>query len=197
MNGRSRLAALLRGLAVAAVSTGAIVHAAGGEPAASVVPAAIRPPAGASPVARFHATGAQVYACAAAAGRYAWTLKRPDATLVDAAGAPVGTHTAGPTWTMTRDGSSVKAEKLAQADAPVAGAVPWLLLRATSTAGHGSLSQVTYVQRIGTQGGQAPAAGCDAQAAGKETRASYSADYVFYTGGATRPAATAPDRKKP
>ncbi|HXU62591.1 MAG TPA: DUF3455 domain-containing protein [Polyangia bacterium] len=196
MNHPSLLRVLVRGLAVAAVSVaaGAVVHAAGGEP---VVPAAIRAPAGASLVARFHATGAQVYECAAAAGRYAWTLKRPDATLVDGAGAPVGTHTAGPTWTMTKDGSSVKAEKLAQADAPVAGAVPWLLLRATSTAGHGSFSQVTYVQRIGTQGGQAPAAGCDAQAAGKETRASYSADYVFYTGGATKPAASAPDRKKP
>lgn len=201
MNAPSLLRVLLRGLAVAAVSVGAagaVVHAAGGDPAAPVVPAAIRAPAGASLVARFHATGAQVYQCAAAAaGRYAWTLKRPDATLLDAAGAPVGTHTAGPTWTMTKDGSSVKAEKLAQADAPAAGAVPWLLLRATSTSGHGSFSQVTYVQRIGTQGGQAPAAGCDAQAAGKETRASYSAEYVFYTGGATRPAAAAPDRKKP
>src|SRR6185312_7711193 len=106
MNHPSLLRVLVRGLAVAAVSVaaGAVVHAAGGEP---VVPAAIRAPAGASLVARFHATGAQVYECAAAAGRYAWTLKRPDATLVDGAGAPVGTHTAGPTWTMTKDGSSV------------------------------------------------------------------------------------------
>lgn len=163
---------------------GGAVQAAGAEHSPAV-PAALRVPAGARMLARFHATGAQVYVCAAAAGHYAWTLQRPDATLVDAAGAPVGTHTAGPTWTMTKDGSSVKGQKVAQSDAPAAGAVPWLLLRATGTGGHGQLSQVTYIQRLGTQGGQAPAGGCDAKAAGKETRAPYSADYVFYTGGAT------------
>ena len=192
------LRALFGGLALAGASFGpggGAAEARGGEP--PVVPAALRVPAGASLVARFHATGAQVYQCAPRAGHFAWTLKRPDATLVDAAGAPVGTHTGGPTWTLTKDGSSVKAEKVAQADAPAAGAVPWLLLRATSTAGHGLLSPVTYVQRLATQGGQAPASGCDAHAAGKETRAAYSADYVFYAGAAAKPAPATPHTQKP
>jgi hypothetical protein len=146
------------------------------------VPAALRVPAGAKPIARFHATGAQVYKCTVTGGTYAWALERPDATLHDPSGAAVGTHGAGPTWT-SKDGSSVVGAKVEQAAAPVASAVPWLLLRATSTSGAGLFSGVTFVQRIDTQGGTPPGGGCDAAHAGSETRATYSADYYFYTGG--------------
>jgi Protein of unknown function (DUF3455) len=147
------------------------------------LPEVLRVPAGAKPTARFHATGAQVYTCVATDGKYGWVLARPDATLRDASGAVVGTHGAGPTWT-SKDGSSVVGKKLEQAPAPVAGAVPWLLLRATSTSGAGQFGAVSFVQRVDTKGGTAAAAGCDATHAGAETRASYSADYYFYTGGA-------------
>ena len=161
------------------------------------VPAALRVPPGARLVARFHATGAQVYACAAsAAGPFAWTLKRPDATLFDAAGAAAGTHGAGPTWT-AKDGSAVVGEKVAQADAPAATAIPWLLLRAKSTSGKGQFSPVTYVQRIETQGGKPPATGCEAAKVGSESRASYSADYYFFVGGTAPAVPTAPDKPKP
>jgi hypothetical protein len=146
------------------------------------LPAALRVPAGARPIARFHATGAQVYKCTATGGTYAWALERPDATLHDPSGAAVGTHGAGPTWT-SKDGSSVVGAKLEQAAAPVASAVPWLLLRATSTSGAGLFSGVTFVQRIDTKGGTPPGGGCDAAHAGSENRATYSADYYFYTGG--------------
>jgi hypothetical protein len=179
------------GLVVTVVGFGAAAHAAAPE-----LPAPLRVPAGAKLVAQFHATGAQVYGCAASApgapgasGSFAWTLKRPDATLFDAAGAPAGTHTAGPTWT-AKDGSAVVGEKVAQADAPAPDAVPWLLLRAKSSSGSGQLSQVTFIQRVQTKGGKAPAVGCDAGKAGAETRAPYSADYLFYAGGA--PAKTKP-----
>ncbi|HEY4394434.1 MAG TPA: DUF3455 domain-containing protein [Polyangia bacterium] len=155
---------------------------AGPQPPASV-PAALRVPAGARPIAKFHATGAQVYKCAATDGKYGWALARPDATLHDASGAAVGTHTAGPTWT-SKDGSAVVAAKIEQAPAPTPGAVAWLLLRAISTSGSGLFSAVTFVQRIDTQGGTPPATGCDAPHVGTETRASYSADYYFYAGGA-------------
>ena len=147
------------------------------------VPAAIQVPAGAQLARRLHATGAQVYTCAAptpgGAATFAWTLKRPDATLFDAAGAKAGTHGAGPTWTST-DGSAVVGQKVAQADAPSPSAVPWLLLRATSNTGKGVFAAVTYVQRLETKGGKAPATGCDAKAVGTETRVDYSADYFFF-----------------
>jgi hypothetical protein len=172
----------------------ASARAAAGEPSAPPdVPVALRVPAGAHLLTKFHATGAQVYTCAPNAGAFGWTLKQPDATLFDAAGAKAGTHGAGPSWTAT-DGSGVKGQKVAQADAPSPTAVPWLLLRATSTTGHGQLAAVTYVQRLNTQGGKAPAAGCDAGKAGSETRASYSADYYFFTGGVAPPGS---DKPKP
>ena len=160
--------------------------AAGDPPSPPKVPAALAVPAGAKVVARFHATGAQVYACTNAGGQYSWVLARPDATLADASGAVAGSHGAGPSW-KSKDGSSVVGKKLAQAAAPDAGAVPWLLLGATSTSGAGQFAGVTFVQRVATKGGIAPATGCDAAHAAAEVRANYSADYYFYTGGPETP----------
>lgn len=82
--------------------------------------------------------------------------------------------------------------KVEQAPAPAPGAVPWLLLRATSTSGSGLFSAVTFIQRVDTQGGTAPASGCDASHVGAEARASYSADYYFYAGGAATKKAPTP-----
>jgi hypothetical protein len=132
-------------------------------------------------LAHFHAVGAQVYSCAKAAGTtdYAWTLQKPDATLFDQKGEAVGTHGAGPTWTL-KDGSSVVAKKIAQADAPAADAVPWLLLRADKTSDRGLLSKVSYVHRVDTKKGKPPATKCDAGLANKEARSDYSAEYYFY-----------------
>jgi hypothetical protein len=132
-------------------------------------------------LAHFHAVGAQVYSCAnppGAAG-YAWTLQKPDATLFDQKGEAVGTHGAGPSWTL-KDGSSVVAKKIAQADAPAADAVPWLLLRADKTSDRGLLSKVTYVHRVDTKKGKPPATKCDAGLANKEARSDYTAEYYFY-----------------
>ena len=39
---------------------------------------------------------------------------------------------------------------------------------------------MAYVQRVATKAGAAPAAKCDAAAAGAEKRADYSAEYYFY-----------------
>jgi hypothetical protein len=169
---------------VAGVAGGA--PAAGDPPSPPKVPTALAVPAGAKVVARFHATGAQVYACTSAAGLYSWLLARPDATLADASGAVAGSHGAGPSW-KSNDGSSVVGKKLAQAAAPDAGAVPWLLLGATSTTGTGQFTGVTFVQRVATKGGLAPATGCDATHLGTEARANYSADYYFYKGGVEAP----------
>jgi hypothetical protein len=159
---------------------------AAGAPAAPDVPAAIRVPEGAKLVEKLHGTGAQVYGCAATAGKYGWTLKRPDATLTDAKGAEAGKHGAGPSWT-AKDGSAVSGAKVAQADAPTGDAVPWLLLKATATSGKGRFNQVSFIQRLSTKGGKAPATGCDAAHNGAELRVDYSADYYFYTGAAGKP----------
>lgn len=148
-------------------------------PAAIAVPETAKTPA--KVAAHFHATGAQVYACVAGtvAATYAWTLQRPDATLLDQKGAPAGKHGAGPIWT-AKDGSTVTGKKLAQADAPTADAIPWLLLHAEKTSGDGLFSKVTYVQRVATNKGKPPTTKCDATTPKGETRVDYSADYYFY-----------------
>ena len=74
----------------------------------------------------------------------------------------------------------VGAKKQADAPAPRADAIPWLLLAATTHTGQGKFSKVTFVQRVNTTGGKAPATGCDAAAVGKEARAAYTADYIFW-----------------
>jgi hypothetical protein len=148
------------------------------------VPAALAPPTGATLLLRTRATGTQIYTCAmgAMAGVYAWTFKAPDAQLFDEACAAVGTHGMGPFWAWTADGSRVTGAAVASSPAPAAGAIPWLVLRATTSSGSGRLGQVTAIQRVDTAGGVAPATGCDATAAGKEAAVPYTALYYFYTG---------------
>ena len=151
------------------------------------VPLPLRVPAGAKLLTKLHAEGAQVYGCGVTEGKFGWTLKRPDATLIDATGAAAGKHGAGPSWT-AKDGSVVSGAKVAAADAPAADAVPWLLLRATSSSGKGRFTDVSFIQRLATKGGKAPATGCDAAHDGAELRVGYSADYYFFAGGTVAPA---------
>jgi hypothetical protein len=137
-----------------------------------------------SPIAIVHASGFQVYVCSAdAGGKLAWKFKAPDATFENAAGLK-GKHYAGPTWEAD-DGSKVVARKLKEHASPAPDAVPWLLLEATSHAGNGVLSNVTFIQRVHTSGGKAPAVGSAKE--GDTTRAPYKADYVFYGPGASLP----------
>jgi hypothetical protein len=72
----------------------------------------------------------------------------------------------------------------ARADAPQAGAIPWLLLTTTSQGGAGVLAAVTSIQRVQTVGGTAPASGCAAPAdLGKEARVPYTAQYLYFVRG--------------
>jgi hypothetical protein len=142
-------------------------------------PDSIKAPAEEVVILKVHATGSQIYVCQASADqKLSWTLKGPEARLTDAKGKEVGTHYAGPTWKHT-DGSEVVGKVVGRADAPEAGAIPWLLLTATSHNGSGTLSGVTSIQRIHTKGGQPPA-GCDESHRGSEIKVPYSADYYFY-----------------
>jgi TonB family protein len=131
-----------------------------------------------------HAVGAQIYTCVPGAdGKYAWTLKAPQAELRDAQGAEVGRHYAGPTWKY-KDGSEVVGKAAAKVDSPDAGAIPWLLVSVVSHSGEGVLSQVISIQRVHTKGGQPAAAQeCSAARQNAETSSSYEADYYFYAPG--------------
>ena len=129
------------------------------------------------------ASGVQIYHCTAAkddASRFEWTLKAPEATLVDDVGNTVAKHYGGPSWEAI-DGSKVVGTVQARDNGPDASAIPWLLLAAKSTGGSGVLASVQYVQRLYTVAGKAPADGCDAEHAGAELRVPYKAAYYFYS----------------
>ena len=46
--------------------------------------------------------------------------------------------------------------------------------------GAGAMTGVSYIQRLNTKGGVAPAMACDAMGKGKRHVVAYEADYVFY-----------------
>lgn len=152
------------------------------------VPEAIKVHPGEKVLLRARASGVQIYVCGKSAdGKPEWTLKAPEAELLDEQGAVIGHHAAGPSW-QHRDGSAVTGKATAHVDAPDRGSIPWLLVAATSHSGKGVLARVTSVQRINTQGGQPPAASsCSSSGTGrkvKEARVPYRADYYFYVAGA-------------
>jgi hypothetical protein len=151
-------------------------------PAAPPVPGTIAVGEGHKPFLIGHASGVQIYGCQAIPGGYRWALVAPRADLYDDNGKLLATHYGGPTWE-ARDGSTV----VGQRDAFVTvdpTAIDWLRLTAARTAAgpYGDrLVATTYIQRINTTGGLAPAAAdCNADTAGTRAEVPYTADYVFF-----------------
>lgn len=148
----------------------------------AAVPAALQP-AGEQQAMTISARGAQVYECRACkAGCFEWVFVAPDAELLDGSERVIGHHGAGPTW-QSIDGSRIVGAVKARAEAPMAGAVPWLLLTTKSTGSAGAFSGVTSIQRVNTTGGVAPSAPCGAETNGSVLRVPYTADYIFFTAG--------------
>ena len=170
----------LRWASVVLALVGPLVMAQGASAlAAPPVPAAIAVPAGNTPFLSAHAVGLQVYACVDTGSGFAWVLQTPLAALT-VTGRTIIVHYGGPTWRSV-DGSSVVGARVNGVPAPLPNAIPWLLLKATPTgAGPGTLTPTTYIQRINTTGGVAPATGCDAAHAGATTGVPYTADYWFF-----------------
>ena len=147
------------------------------------VPDILKPGANESLAMILPAKGVQIYECRARKdqlGGYEWAFVAPEADLFDARGHKTGRHYAGPHWEAT-DGSKILGTLKERADAPVADAIPWLLLTAKSVGPEGSFSKVTSVQRVNTVGGVAPKAGCSQASAGTPARIIYTADYYFLT----------------
>jgi Protein of unknown function (DUF3455) len=145
-------------------------------------------------------------ATACPASGFAWAFYGPQATLFsvdDGDDRQIMTHflspnpaEAGkprPTWQDSRDTSTVWANNSsppAQSSTDpafvAAGAIPWLLLPMAGTqvgpTSGNRLTKTTFVQRLDTAGGVAPAAATCASAAdaGIKALVPYSADYFFY-----------------
>jgi hypothetical protein len=131
-------------------------------------------PAGSKLVYHVYATGVQIYRW----NGTSWAFVAPEAVLsADARGkSKVGTHYAGPTWESV-SGSKVVGAVSDRCTASAA-AIPWLSLTAVSSSGPGIFQRVTFIQRVNTAGGLAPAT--SGSTTGEEARVPYTAEYYFY-----------------
>jgi hypothetical protein len=126
-----------------------------------------------------HAAGVQIYIATPSTtnpSTFVWTFSAPEAVLFDNDGNAVGLHYAGPTWE-SASGSKVVGARVSGITVDTT-AVPWLLLKATSAEGPGIFARTTYIQRVNTVGGLAPAAA--PTQAGQVARVPYTAEYFFY-----------------
>jgi hypothetical protein len=179
-------AAGIRVIVVGSLFTTTLVYAQKDAPpqeSAPDVPDAIQVPAGEQVLLFTHASGSQVYTCQAGAdGKFAWTLKGPEAELKDRKDKVIGQHSAGPTWTL-KDSSAVTGKAVAHVDSLDPDSVPWLLVEVVGHSGKGQFDSVTHIQRVHTHGGKASAEGCDAAHVNADSKSSYTADYYFFAPG--------------
>jgi hypothetical protein len=117
-----------------------------------------------------HAYGTQNYICLpSSAGGFAWTLFGPQATLFHNDARQMMTHFLSPN----------------PDEAGTPRAIPWLLLEVVGAEGGPTggrrLTGSTYLHRLNTAGGIAPATGCSQSLdVGKRSFVPYEADYFFY-----------------
>jgi hypothetical protein len=134
---------LALGCAVLAVTLAGALLAGGCASVAPVnVPETLQPAANESLAMTVAARGVQIYECRPAKGgaTHEWVFIAPEAQLFNDSGRAIGRHGAGPFW-QASDGSRVVGSLKARADAPVSGAIPWLLLATKSTATRGRVQQ--------------------------------------------------------
>jgi hypothetical protein len=123
-------------------------------------------------VASFVGIGKQVYDCNAGA----FTFREPVAGLLSR-GVQAAIHGKGPFWA-SFDGSHVDGSGAVPAPSPdPTKNIPWLRLAGASSGAAGVFSNVTFIQRLDTRGGVAPAGTCVAP---KTVAVDYSANYVFW-----------------
>ena len=171
------LAALGVAAALSACSTAPMMAAVDN----TALPEPVRVPAGQKVRLVTTGVGEITYECRAkanAAGQFEWAFVAPVATLYSADRRSLGKYYAGPTWEAS-DGSKITGKQVATAPA-TPGSIPMQLVKAEPAMGAGAMNGVSYIQRLNTKGGVAPAATCDAAGKGRRQQVAYEADYVFY-----------------
>jgi hypothetical protein len=150
--------------------------------AQSALPDSIKVPAGNKMVMETVGAGLITYECKDkkdAAGQFEWVFVGPDAKLSDRKGKVVGKYYGPPATWENMDGSKVTATQLAVSPNGT-GNIPLQLVKANPAVGDGAMQGVTYIQRLATKGGTAPASACDEAAKGNKETVGYQADYLFW-----------------
>jgi hypothetical protein len=171
------------------------------------VPTDVKVPEGNTAFLVGHAIGTQNYVCLPSGAGFAYVLFTPEATLFDNHGQQIITHFFSPnlapsdpseiagtiraTWQDSDDTSIVWAKATGTAshatdpDFVADGAVAWLRLAVVGfkdgPLGGDTLSDATFVQRLNTSGGVAPADCTSLADVGKQKFVPYTADYFFYS----------------
>lgn len=148
------------------------------------LPEPVRAPAGHMQTLETIGTGEITYECREKkdmAGAFEWAFVTPVATLWDMKQNNIGKYYGGPTWE-ANDGSKVTGKQVAIAPASP-GNIPLQLVKADPAMGQGAMTGVTFIQRLETKGGVAPAMTCDASNKGMKQQVKYQAKYVFYKQG--------------
>jgi Protein of unknown function (DUF3455) len=146
------------------------------------LPAAVQVPAGNAVAMQTVGVGMITYECrtkVAAADQFEWVFVGPDAKLMDRSGKEVGKYFGPPATWQSNDGSKITATQLAVAPAQ-AGSIPLQLVKANPAVGDGAMKGISYIQRLATQGGVAPAKSCDATTLRSKEIVRYQADYIFW-----------------
>lgn len=174
----------------ALAATAALLSACAGTPSKmaapmfsqAALPDAVKVPAGHKVVMETVGVGEITYECrekANMAGSFEWVFVGPKAALNDRSGKTVGSYYGPPATWASMDGSKLTGAQVAVAPA-AAGSIPLQLVKANPAMGAGAMTDVTYIQRVATQGGVAPAMACDAASKGRQQVVKYQADYIFW-----------------
>ena len=146
------------------------------------LPDTVKVPAGHVVMMETAAAGDITYECRAKAampGQFEWVFVGPDAGMKDRKGQMVGKYYGPPATWESKDGSKVTGAQVAIAPASP-GSIPLQLVKANPAMGSGAMQGVSYIQRVNTQGGVAPATPCTATATGQKQVVKYQADYIFW-----------------
>ena len=148
----------------------------------TALPSAVQVPAGNSVFLETVGVGQITYECrakAGSAGEFEGFFVGPDARLTDRDGKAIGRYFGPPATWEGLDGVKVTATQVAVAPA-TPGSIALQLVKANPASGIGRVSGTTYIQRVATKGGVAPAMACGASNAGTRNVVQYQAVYIFW-----------------
>lgn len=111
--------------------------------------------------------------------QFEWVFVGPEAKLNDRSGKQVGKYYGPPATWESMDGSKLTGTQVAVSPSAV-GNIPYQLVKANPASGNGAMTGVTYIQRVNTINGVAPASECAASNVGTKQTVKYQADYIFY-----------------
>ena len=146
------------------------------------LPAVVQVPMGHKVAMETVGVGILSYQCSAKkdmAGQHEWVVVGPDAILNDRSGKQVGKYFGPPATWESLDGSRLTATQIAVTPNG-SGNIPTQLVKTNPAMGTGSMTGVSYIQRVNTIGGVAPMSACGMANMGNKEMVKYQADYIFY-----------------